>query len=54
MLSIGMNQCRFVVQALVGFDANVERLVGRIDGDQVVLEIDISIFCVGVQAKTSG
>ena len=43
MLSIGMNQCRCVVQALVGFDVNVPRLVGRldrcIDGDLVVLEM---------------
>ena len=39
MLSIGMNQCRRVVQVLVGFDVNVGRLFGRIDGDPVVLEM---------------
>jgi len=43
MLSIVMNQCPCVVQALVGFDVNVARLGGglveRIDGDPVVLGI---------------
>ena len=43
MLSIGMKWCRCVVQALVGFDVNVARLVGglvgRIDGDPVVLDM---------------
>ena len=39
MLSIGMKQCRCVVQALVGFDVNIARFVGRIDGDPVVLEM---------------
>ena len=58
MLSIWMNQCRCLVQALVGFDVNVARLVGglvaRIDGDPVVLEMWRVNFCVGVQEKTSG
>ena len=39
MLSIGMNRYRFVLQALVGFDVNVARHVGRVDGDPVVLEM---------------
>ena len=43
MLSIGMNQCCSEVQALIGFDVNVDclvgGLVGRIDGDPVVLEM---------------
>ena len=43
MLSIGMNQCRCVVQALVKFDVNVARLVGglvgRMDGDPFVLDM---------------
>ncbi len=39
MLSIGMSQCRYVVHVLVRFDVNDGRLVGRIDGDPVVLEM---------------
>ncbi len=39
MLSIGMSQCRYVVHVLVRLDVNDGRLVGRIDGDPVVLEM---------------
>ena len=43
MLSIGMNQRSCVVQSLVSFDVNGARLVGglvgRIDGDPVVLDM---------------
>ena len=43
MLSIGMNQCCYVVQALVGFDVNVARnldaLLDALMGDPVVLDM---------------
>ena len=39
MLSVGISRCRCVVQALVSFDVNVARHVGRLDGDPVVLEM---------------
>ena len=58
MLSIGMNQCRCVVQALVGFDVNVARnldaLLDALMGISLWWTCDKSILCFGVHAKTSG
>jgi len=56
MLSIGMNQCRSVVQALVGFDFNVasylDALLDALMGITLCWTCDMSILCVGVQDKS--
>ena len=48
MLSIGMNQCRCVVQALVGFDFNVasylDALLDALMGIPLCWTCDMSIF----------
>ena len=51
-----MNQCRCVVQALVGFDVNVARnldaLLDALMGIPLWWTCDMSILCFGVHAKT--